>query len=301
MRHHVWALGLSLGLAAVGCAQGSRIGFMRDNSAKDRHPLERPTVASLVDALKHNSSQLKSLECDEVRLEYRQGLQSYGADAKLACQKPRNFRLGVFAAASQQVDMGSNDQEFWYWIQKNDPPYVYRCSYQDFERGVELPFPFQPEWIMEGLGMGEYGAYERYELRETKNSWELVEKSRNSRGQTVAKVTEFSKQNRPQVRGFKLLDPKNREVYTVRIDDTYTIGGVVVPKRVSFAWPEQKLSINMWIGRSADHVVLNGHISQKQAEALFSRSTLTHITTIDIAEMSRRTNGGIQPAGGPIR
>lgn len=301
MRHHVWALGLALGLAAVGCAPGSRIGFMRDNSTNNRHPLERPTVASLVDALKHNSSQIKSLECNEVRLEYRQGLQSYGADAKLACQKPRNFRLGVFAAASQQVDMGSNDQEFWYWIQKNDPPYVYRCSYQDFERGVELPFPFQPEWIMEGLGMGEYGAYERYELRETKNTWEIVEKSQNSRGQRIAKVTEFSKQNRPQVRGFKLLDHQDREVYTARIDDTYTIGGVVVPKRVAFSWPEQKLSINMWIGRTSDHVVLNGQIPPERAGLLFSRSTLSNITTIDLAEMSRRAKGGIQPAGGPFR
>ena len=39
-----------------------------------------------------------------------------GLDALLACQKPRDFRLKGSIGGKQVVDIGSNDDEFWYWI-----------------------------------------------------------------------------------------------------------------------------------------------------------------------------------------
>ena len=300
MRHVTWTFGLAATLLAAGCTN-SRFSHVRPNTPGAAVAAAKPTVPELVAYLKRNADQIQSLECNTVDIDYRQGLQSYGADAKIACQKPRNFRLGVFAFGGQQVDMGSNAQEFWYWIAKSDPAYVFRCSYQDFERGVELPFPFQPEWIMEGLGMGEYGAPEQYRLRgDAGKTWELVEQVRNSQGQTVYKVTEFSK-GRVQLRGFKLLDAKGTPIYTAQVDDVHVIGGVVVPRKVAFHWPEQKLSLTMKLGRSADQVVLNRQIPPAEATALFSRSNLNNIPEVDLAAVSRRANGQIQPAGGAQR
>lgn len=300
MRPMILALGLTFGLVTLGCS-GTRFSHVGRNNAPSIGSA-RPTATELVAYLKRNSEQIQSLECNSVDIEYRQGLQSYGADAKIACQKPRNFRLGVFAVGSQQVDMGSNTQEFWYWIAKSDPPYVYRCAYQDFERGVMLPFPFQPEWIMEGLGMGEYGPPEKYRLVEQKNTWDLVEDAANSQGQRVTKVTEFSKgPARVQVRGFKLLDARGAPIYSAVVDDVHVIGSAVVPRKVSFHWPEQKLSLSMKIGRSSDQVVLNRRIPEEAAARLFSRSELRDIKTVDLAEVSRRAGNPIQPAGGSMR
>ena len=300
MRHVTWTFGLAATLLAAGCTN-SRFSHVRPNTPGAAVAAQKPTAVELVAYLKRNADQIQSLECNTVDIDYRQGLQSYGADAKIACQKPRNFRLGVFAFGSQQVDMGSNAQEFWYWIAKSDPAYVFRCSYQDFERGVELPFPFQPEWIMEGLGMGEYGAPEKYDVRDAGKTWELREQAKNSQGQVVYKVTEFSKGPRIQVRGFKLLDARNTPIYTAQVDDVHVIGGVVVPRKVAFHWPEQKLSLTMRLGRSPDQVVLNGQIPQDRAAVLFSRSTLNNIPTVDLADRSRWANGQIQRAGGAQR
>ncbi len=301
MRHVAWALGLMVGLVAVGCSN-TRFGQLRNPNTAGNQPMGRPTAEGLVAYLKSNSDQIRSLQCDKVEIDYQQGLQSFHTDAKITCQKPRNFRLGAFAYGGQQVDMGSNSEEFWYWIAKADPPYVYRCAYQDFERGVALPFPFQPEWIMEALGMGEYGPADKYRLVEQKNTWDLVETASNSQGQQVRKVTEFGKRDaRLQVRGYKLVDARGKEIYTAQVDDVWVIGGAVVPRKVTLNWPDQKMSMTLRMGRGADQVVLNAQIPPERAAVLFSRSTLNNIQTVDLAEVSRRAAGGIQPAGGAMR
>src|SRR4029078_5880788 len=83
----------------------------------------------------------------------------------MVCKKPGNFKLVASVVGNQAVDLGSNDQEFWFWISKAEPPYLFHCSYNDFARGgVRLPFPFQPEWVMEALGMAEYGSPQDYQL-----------------------------------------------------------------------------------------------------------------------------------------
>ena len=53
----------------------------------------------------------------------------------MACQKPRDFRLRAKILGTPAVDLGSNDQEFWYWISKVNPPHVYHCSYENLKTG----------------------------------------------------------------------------------------------------------------------------------------------------------------------
>src|SRR5262245_37313560 len=132
-----------------GCSNGSKWGGII-RGPQPAPPAETPTAAALVDYLNRNAKQLQSLECQERDLDCRQGLQVVGLRGKMVCQRPKNFRLGAQLMGSQAVDMGSNNQEFWYWISKADPPYLFHCSYGDLQRGgVRMPFPFQPEWIME--------------------------------------------------------------------------------------------------------------------------------------------------------
>ena len=49
------------------------------------------------------------------------------------------------------------------WIKRGDP-YQFFCSYKDLEEGRVrvVPFPFQPEWIMEAMGLGDYGTPDKY-------------------------------------------------------------------------------------------------------------------------------------------
>src|SRR5260370_42498277 len=112
----------------------------------------------------------------------------------MICRKEREFRMIADAVGSRVVDLGSNQQEFWYHISKAEPPYLFYCSYKDLAQGVQMPFPFQPEWVMEAMGMGNYGSPEQYTLASPsqRGTWELVQQTVNSQGQPVRKVTVFN-------------------------------------------------------------------------------------------------------------
>src|SRR5262249_23173649 len=102
-------------LLAAGCAgSGSKWGFLK-NQEQARTPPERPSTAQLVQYLNQNAQQLQSVECMDVDLDCKVGHQPFGLQAKIACQKNRNFRLIATAVGNPQADMGSNDQEFWFW------------------------------------------------------------------------------------------------------------------------------------------------------------------------------------------
>src|SRR5207253_6163960 len=128
-------------------------------------PSEVPSKEALVQYLNDNSQRVQTLRCDDLDLTCSQGIQTVGLRGKMMCQRPRNFRMSADHWGKTEVEIGSNNEEFWYWLRRGDP-YQVHCSYKDLGDGKvqRLPFPFQPEWVIETLGLANYGPASRYEL-----------------------------------------------------------------------------------------------------------------------------------------
>src|SRR5207245_232991 len=76
-----------------------------------------PTAAALVEYLNYNARLVQSLKSTKVELDAKQNGESIGLEGTLFCQKPRNFRLrATDPLGKPAVDVGSNDNEFWFWI-----------------------------------------------------------------------------------------------------------------------------------------------------------------------------------------
>jgi hypothetical protein len=75
-------------------------------------------------------------------------------DGQMALERPRNFELALsLATLGRKVgDIGSNDEEFWYWISSKEQPYIYWCRYDELESSA-LPVTYQPDWIIDALGL----------------------------------------------------------------------------------------------------------------------------------------------------
>src|SRR5207302_5337418 len=145
-----------------------------------------------------NASRIQSLWCPNLEMDIEQNHQGFHISGMLACQKPRYFRMRAEVLNRTEADIGSNNDEFWYWIKRGDP-YLIHCSYQDLANGVRIPFPFQPDWVMEALGMSERDPAQAYEVNATDRSYQLIQNTRNAQRQPVRKVIVFSKQESPRV------------------------------------------------------------------------------------------------------
>src|SRR5205823_8126552 len=161
---------------------------------------------------------------------------------------------------------------FWFWIAKAEPPALYHCSHQDFAQGrSKMVFPFQPDWIMEALGMAEKDATKPYQVNvRDRQTIELVEQAVNPQGQPVKKVTVFSRSPSLQVTAYILRDTNNKDVCTARISasnhDRAT--GAVYPRIVQLDWPSDKVRLNMRL----DGVTVNQSVTPDRAGTLFSRA-----------------------------
>jgi hypothetical protein len=284
---------------ACGCANpGSKWGILR-NGQDTRIPVEKPTTANLVESINQNARQIQSIQCTDVDIDCKMGNQPFGMQAKMACQKNRNFRLIATAVGNSQADLGSNDQEFWYWVAKGDPYLVY-CSYSDLSRGLRLPFPFQPEWVMQALGMAEHDPNGNYTLKTSGSTLELVQQTVSLQGQPVQHVTvfDYGRDSRVRVRAHRLTDQQGREICSAYINDARVIGGAIVPTRVALVWPSERLELRMKL----NNPVVN-QLDPNSAGRLFTRPTIAGVQSLDLAralEGSRLSQVGGQ-ATAPIR
>lgn len=273
-------------LALGGGCSSLRMGNLVRGPENTKPPGEVPTVASLVNYLNDNAGRVKSLRVGELDLTCTQGLQSFGLRGKMIAEKQRNFRMSADSFGNRVVDLGSNEQEFWYWISKAQPPYQVYCSYKDLNEGKvkHMPFPFQPDWVMESMGMGPYGPPERYTLEHDSDTLRLVEKSRSPQGQPVKKVIVFKRRPQqppyPQVTDYLLIDEtSNKEICSAKISEVQIdrTTGATLPRRLELRWPAEKVKLGM----KFDDVAVNPQLS----EVGFRRDRLQGVQSFNLARM----------------
>jgi hypothetical protein len=307
MRHAPLGLGLGAALVLTGCTNWPHVRNPGTAAAPQaRVPTETPTAAALVAYLNDNGRRVQALECRELDLDARERLQPISLMGWMVCQKPRNFRLGAKVVGQPAVDMGSNHQEFWFWISKSDPPYLFHCGHADFARGQgRLQLPIQPEWILDALGLGECGPVENYQVAVRPQTLELIEQAVSPQGQPVRKVTVFSRAAAqgyaPQVVERKLIDARGQEICKATISEVQQdrASGAVIPKRVRLVWPAQHIELKMKL----DEVTVNPPLDGPRAARLFTRPQLSGVPSYDLARgaVDGAPQSQVRRAGGIFR
>jgi hypothetical protein len=120
---------------------------------QDTRPKVLPPNAGLetvIAAVNHNNSRIQSLFSNSARL----GVSGYPTlNAKIAYQRPRNFRLKADGLFGTEADLGSNDQYFWFYIMRSEPPAVYFCRHDQFATSpARRMIPIDPNWVIDALG-----------------------------------------------------------------------------------------------------------------------------------------------------
>ena len=253
-------------LASTGC-ESTRWNFLKPGSGNDvaasrqarrpdgREPYRRTSTKT--------PAASQSVRFDDVSVDATMNVgtanaQSIGLSGVILAEKPRNFRMKAGLLGKDEADIGSNGQEFWFWIARNPEPRQYYCAYKDLEEGrvQQMPLPIQPEWVMESLGMGQYGPAEKYQLELDKDGkmLRLIEKARSPSGQPVRKVIVMHRkpmvEPQPQVTAYLLLDDATgNEICSAHITAIKVDHGVNVPYKMELRMPAQKMKMALKLDR----------------------------------------------------
>jgi hypothetical protein len=297
MRTLTIVVGFAAVLMLTGCPPTGKNFLTGDGRIKAPIPAAPPTAEVLVQNLNDNAQRLQSIQADSLRIRAEADGQGITLLGRMTTQKPSNFRLQADIMGKRAVDMGSNSQEFWYWVSQANPPALVYCSYEDFRAGrARMPFPFQPEWIIETLGMMERNPKGVYQVEVKPNTIELVEQTTSPQGQPVRKVTFFARtplqDGRYPVVGHQLQDAKGQPICTARVEDTHydRTSGAAVPRQVTLSWPAEHLQLSLKL----DGLTVNNTINPTSAGMLFTRPNMPR--SIDLAKVYAQPMG-LQQAG----
>ena len=251
-----------------------------------------PSADNLVTYLNKQADRLAVIESTDVSLvAHVNKSRMPGLTGFMVCEKPRNFRLTGDAIGTQYVDIGSNGDKFWFWVKDGDSP-LYYCSYTDYEKGVQLPLPFQPEWVVQALGMAKYDPAKQYRMEVKGGTYELIENA-TVQGKAVRKITVFSAgpitdQSQPRVVGHVVQDAQTGKVICkatirrMRYASYRTPEGetsVGYPSDVLLEWPAEQLTMTLKIGKAT----VNERITNEASSRYFTLPNWQGIKAVDLA------------------
>jgi hypothetical protein len=239
-----------------------------------------------------NAKQINSVVCKAVDVTGSSEGQSYTLDAMLAFQEPNNFRLTGKFLGKHEADLGSNDQEVWFWMARAQPPAVYFCKREDLPR-VSLPMPFHPDDLIQVLGSVPLDP-SRFRFEK---GWDqfvtLISSETAPSGDPVVKRIVVDRQTGRAAR-FEVWDlysnqpRKLAEAEILRYHEDAS--GVFVPQKVKLRFPAAQTDLMLTM-RSRQIEV--NQIDDQWAASLFSRGNYVNSQVVDLGEEFRKRQAAL--------
>ncbi len=314
MRTLRWLIIVALVTPGAGCT------WVRDNMGINKEPprgsgpIQKVTADQLTGYLNIQAAKIQTLSYGEARLVARDhGVPMPSLRGNLAASQPRNFRMtGQGGAMGAKVDLGSNPDQFWvYFDAPTVKPMFVFASHTDFENGrAKLPggIPFEPDWVMQALGMTTYPATHQYtaEVNEKERTYTLSWQTTTPSGLQVRKEVIFDSDDaagtRPQVKRHVIRDMKGKIICVADVKSARTVplgapvapvapgtpgadpraatgATVQYPTQIVLRWEEQKFEMDL----SLDGAQVNQQLTDEQTRRLFSRPNIPGATPVDLA------------------
>ena len=300
-----FARSIMLAIAATLGASGCRAWNAGSPTPTPRPLADRSfDVATFVAEHNRNADLIQTLEAKMsigVRTKLMRG---GGADGRLAMERPRNFKLKLSTMGNTKADIGSNDQEFWFWVQ-NDENKIYWCNYDDVESS-SLAVTYQPDWIIEALGLKPISPEEAEKIKvqsgDAPGTTALVFPPTKNGAETSTRMMIVWNHNR-RVKQYRIYQgsvpsPKSllaqAEVsrfaeFVAGNDDTTDAKKCYLPERVTLEWKQDQLTLDAWLKKESDgqfDVKVNQFDSSRSA-ALFVEPDVQGRRRVNLAEMGR--------------
>ncbi len=172
--------GLQVMLLLVGGTQVGCQSFSWWGPAAPEAPVvlqSMPTAQEIVLAIGQNSQRIQQLEA-QVKVSVQD---MPGITGKLAFERPRRLRLQAkfLGLPGPGVDLGSNDAEFWVWLQTGGTgqrPVMLYANHEEFTATLsQQKTPIQPDWLIDAMGLVAIDPQAQLEgpIVRTDKNWEI--------------------------------------------------------------------------------------------------------------------------------
>jgi hypothetical protein len=209
----------------------------------------------------------------------------------IAAQQPGKVRLQASTALTgSEVDLGANDELFWFWVKRNEPPALYFSRHDQFAgTAAQQVLPIEPQWLIDALGLMQFSPHDRHEGPFPHGNDALEIRSIvQTRGGQMSKITVVDAR-RAWVLEQHVYDATGSLVASTRANDFryYPEVGVSLPQDIDLRVPSAQLSLSIDVGT----VSINTLAANPE---LWSKPVLSGYPQIDLGSAAP---GSIAPMG----
>ena len=294
----VWqtVLALAAALASAGCRTAGGDNLARPDPLVPRTSLK---AAELIAEHNRNANRITSFEA-RPSIKVTSSGRTGSVSGHLALERPRNFKLELATTLNNVADIGSNDQEFWFWLKDSPEKAVYVCNYD--ESGTSpLAATLQPDWIVEALGLRVIPEEEAAEttVKPGKDGTLVLTYIPKQDGPgapfvretVVSESTHRIKQLRVFSADHKTLLAQafvtDYQSVAVPSDDSSNEDPAYVPKNLRLDWLQEKLSLSVFIKEPKANMAF----SDERRALVFVEPKIQGYSRVNLAERPGVANG----------
>jgi hypothetical protein len=169
--------------------------------------------------------------------------------AQVACEPPRRFRLRAQTAVSgNELDLGSNDDLFWLWIRRHEPPVMLFCRHDQYaQSSARRLLPIRADWMPELLGLISFDPNDSHEGPFPLSDGRLEIRSRLTSPDGELLKSTLVDGTTGLVLEQHLFTPTGERLASVRttqhrVDPT---SGAALPRKVDVSWPASDVNFTL--------------------------------------------------------
>jgi hypothetical protein len=227
---------------------------------KPRPPIFAPvlqpgaSLSQVIEAVHNNSRQIHSFSTNEAELS-GPGIPVTLRGASIVFERPRRLRIQAGTGITgSELDVGSNDELFWFWVRRSEPPAVLFCRHDQYAScEAARRIPFEPAWLIEAFGIVEFSPNDRHQgpITRPDGRLELVTIRQTACGPATKKTVVDASTG--LIHEQHLYDYQGRVVASVvvrehRLDP---LTNLVMPKVVDLQCPQAQLSMQVNLGKTS--------------------------------------------------
>lgn len=158
VRNLGWRLGaVAIVVSSMGASCTPRVGNPFDFGGPSAPVVLGPTAtaADVVAAINANTSRVQTYSAPNATIATPDSAGLPVVDASIAVERPKRFRLRATTAfMGPEVDLGSNEDRFWIWARRSEPPALYTARHDQWATSpARSQMPIEPSWLIDALGL----------------------------------------------------------------------------------------------------------------------------------------------------
>ena len=253
------------------------------------------TIDEVITAVHANTARITSLQSDDATIQVG-GVSPVGTPpltGRIALQPTRSIRLTAGTRLlGKEVDLGSNDQMFWLWVKRGQPPAVYFADHERFRSSAAAAqLGIEPSWLIQAIGLTSFGIHETHDgptpredgLLQIRSTWETPLGPRSRLTILDGRTAAVMEQHVYDASGGRLGSA------IVKAHRYYPQHQVTLPQVVEIDWPASQLTLTVNLG--------NVRINQTSAAtgSLFQMPAFPNEQKIDLAASVAPSAGQLPP------